>query len=133
MIYIARKTEYEFTHVHLVSSNPLKAAEFYEKAFGAKRESTREMPGGGISVNLSLGETPIRIKPDIGQTIDDNPRKRRGLEHFGIRTDDIDAAVSNLKKMGIQFLQMDPVSPTAKSVFLMGPDNVMIEVSPVNP
>ena len=117
---------YKYNHVHLVSSNPLKAAEFYEKAFGAKRETTREVPGG-VSVGLSLGETRILIKPDIGQTVDDNPRKRRGLEHFGLRVDDIDAAIADLKAKGVE---LEPVSPQSKSVYLMAPDNVMLEVSP---
>ncbi len=121
--------QYKYNHVHLVSNDPLKAAEFYEQAFNAKREAVRQAPGGGTSVALSLEGTRILIRPviDDSQSADDNPRQRRGLEHFGLRVDDIDAAVADLKAKGIK---LEPASPQSKSVYLMAPDNVMVEVSP---
>lgn len=121
--------QYRYNHIHLVSANPIKAAEFYEQVFNAKRESVGQTPGGGTSVALSIEGTRILIRPvrDASQSADDNPRRRRGLEHFGLRVDDIDAAVTNLKAKGIE---LEPVSAQSKSVFLMAPDNVMIEVSP---
>jgi len=47
---------YAYDHVHLISSDPVKAAEFYEKAFGAKRTNISTHADGAISVMLSLLE-----------------------------------------------------------------------------
>ncbi len=58
------------------------------------------------------------------------PKKRRGLEHFGLSVDDMNAAVAYIKSKGIKFLEEPRISlPSGNTVaFLMAPDNVMIEL-----
>ena len=53
---------YAYDHVHLISSDPVKAAEFYEKAFGAKRTNISTHADGAISVMLSLTGTKLLIQ-----------------------------------------------------------------------
>lgn len=124
--------QYMYDHVHLISPNPVKTAEFYEQAFGASRVAAGQYPGGGSRVELHLEGTRLLIRTpvDPGGTAEDAPGTRHGLEHFGIRTDDIEAAVADLKAKGVRFIQDISQSPATGSriAFLMAPDNVMIEL-----
>ncbi|MFC1847412.1 VOC family protein [Chloroflexota bacterium] len=114
---------YQFDHVHLMSPDPLKTIEFYEKMFGAKKVSTRELPDGRVTANLNLNGTTILItqpRSDSSQT---------GLGHFGIRTDDLETAVKELKASGVNFTQeVTEIRPGFKISFLLAPENVSIEL-----
>ncbi len=48
------KPNYWYDHVHLISSDPVKTAEFYEKMFDARRVSVSELGAGRVSVELDL-------------------------------------------------------------------------------
>ncbi len=124
--------QYVYDHVHLVSPDPRRAAAFYERAFNAKLVAEGKYPEGGTRVELELGGTRLLIRSPrgTGQSTEDAPVKRLGLEHFGVRVDNIEAAVAELKAKGIKLLEEIRVSaPTgAKIAFLMAPDNVMIEI-----
>jgi lactoylglutathione lyase len=114
---------YQFDHIHLMSPDPLKTAEFYEKMFQARRVSARELDGGRVVVNLDLNGTTILISPSGGDA------SQSGLAHFGIRTDDLEAAVKELKDSGIVFTQeITEVRPDFKISFLTAPENVTIEL-----
>ena len=123
---------YMYDHVHLISPNPVKTAEFYEHAFGATRVAAGQYPEGGSRVELSLEGTRLLIRTPVDPSgnADDAPGTRHGLEHFGIRTDDIESAVAELKAKGVHFIEdIQRSSATgAKIAFLMAPDNVMIEL-----
>ncbi|MFC1897328.1 VOC family protein [Chloroflexota bacterium] len=122
---------YWFGHIHLVSHDPLKAAEFYEEMFNAKRVNVRELGVGRVSVGLDIKGIRLMIMSarDESQSAEDSPKKRYGLEHFGLYTDNLDAAVANLKAKGVRFVEEISVgSAGSKIAFLMAPDNVMIEL-----
>lgn len=120
-------------HIHFVTLDPMKLAAFYEKAFGAKITSTRIHPNGGVSVSLDLGGTRLAIMvPDALDKRDPpgNPRKRLGLEHLGVRTDDIEAVVKNSVDEGATIIQnITEVRPGHRVAFIMAPENTLIEVS----
>lgn len=123
--------KYFYDHVHLIASDPVKAAEFYEKAFGAKRVSVTPGPDGTTAVELSLTGTRLLIRNAVASDAraPDSPRKHLGLEHWGIRTDNIDVTAKNLKAMGVQFVQeVTEARPGMKMAFVMAPDNVLIEI-----
>ena len=85
---------YWHQHVHLVSPDPLKAAEFYEKMFGAKRTCVEKVIGGRILVALDLNGSAIRITypkqpPESAPALTGN---RYGIWHFAIGTDRTHAA-----------------------------------------
>ena len=122
---------YWFGHVHLVSHDPLKTAQFYEMAFDAKQGAVTSRPDGGVTVRLNIEGIIILIMSarDESQSAEDSPKKRYGLEHFGLYTDNLDAAVADLKAKGVRFVEEIRVAPSgAKIAFLMAPDNVMIEL-----
>lgn len=123
--------KYQFSHIHLVSPDPLKAAEFYEMAFGAKKVSVGKFPDGGDRVELNLGGIRLLLRPprNAAQAAQDKPRQRQGLEHFGLSTDNIEAAITDLKAKGVQFQDELAATPAGvKMAFIIAPDNVSIEL-----
>ena len=95
-------------HIHIVTLDPMKLAAFYEKAFGAKITRTGTLPNGGVSVSLDLGGTRLAIMvPDTPDKRDPsvNPHKHFGMEHLGVRTDDIEAVVKNSVAEGATIMQ----------------------------
>ena len=122
---------YWYDHVHLISPDPVKTAEFYERMFNAKRVSVRELGVGRVSVELDLNGSRVlvmsrRVQPE---TAPSSPETDCGLEHFGIRTDNLEAAVADLKAKGVQFKEeIREVRPGVKISFLWAPENVLIEL-----
>ena len=122
---------YWFDHVHLISPNPEKTAEFYEKAFDAKRVAVTLRPDGRVSVELNIKGARLLIMSarDESQSAEDSPKKRYGLEHLGLQTDNLDAAVADLKAKGVRFVEEIRVASSgAKYSFVLGPENVLIEL-----
>ncbi len=120
-------------HIHIVTLDPMKLAAFYEKAFGVKITRTGTLPNGGVSVSLDLGGTRLAIMvPDTPDKRDPsvNPHKHFGMEHLGVRTDDIEAVVKNSVAEGATIMQdVTEVRPGHRVAFIMAPENTMIEVS----
>ena len=120
-------------HIHIVTLDPMKLAAFYEKVFGAKITRTGTLPNGGVSVSLDLGGTRIAIMvPDTPDKRDlpDNPHKHFGLEHLGVRTDDAESLLKRAVAEGATIMQ-NVGPPGVKLVYLMTPENIMIEVTEV--
>lgn len=116
-------TDYQFDHIHLNSPDPQETAEFYEKMFGAERVSAHELGGGRVTVNLSLNGTTILISQPRGDSA------QPGLAHFGIRTNDLEAAIEELKAKGVPFtMDMTEVRPGFRISFLTAPESVPIEL-----
>lgn len=117
-------------HVHLISRDPSKTAEFYESMFGAKRTGVRQLEGGGTIINLDLHGMGIFVMSPRSKPLTSNlPQTGYALEHFGLRTDDLDTAVKELKKKGVKFI-MDimEVNPSLKTSFFIDPENVPVEL-----
>ena len=122
---------YCYDHIHLISPDPVKTAEFYERMFNAKRVSVTEHGAGRVSVALDLNGSRVlvmnpRVQPETGPSARvDN----YGLEHFGIRTNDLETAVADLKAKGVKFKEEIRVASSgAKISFLWAPENVLIEL-----
>ncbi|HSW58808.1 MAG TPA: VOC family protein [Dehalococcoidales bacterium] len=115
--------DYNFEHVHLISENPLKSAEFYVKYLGAVQESVMNMPGGAKAVRLKIKDSLIIISP---------PRVSPpvfGLDHFGLTTDNMQASVAELKAAGCTF-RGEPVElfPGTNIAFFWTPERVLVEL-----
>ena len=123
-------SNYYFDHLHQVTPNPEKAAQFYVNMFDAKVLNTQSTPDGRVLISMELGGAPVSlISPTTQNQEAPTPPKYYGFHHFGIRTDDINTAVSELKAKGVEFTQeiSEPI-PGIRMTFLLGPDNVPIEL-----
>ncbi len=115
--------KYWFDHIHLMSPDPVKTAEFYEKMFGAEQVGKRDLGDGRVFVNLNLNGTTILVSSPRG---DDT---RTGLHHYGIRTDSLDKAVDELKAKGVKFTQeITEIRPGFKISYFLAPENVSVEL-----
>ena len=122
---------YWYDHIHLISPDPLRTAQFYESMFNAERVSTRELPDGRTSVELNLNgsrilltQRPVQPESAFMQSVTGS-----GLEHFAIRTDNLEAAVADLKAKGVQFRdEIRVIRPGVKISFLWAPENVLVEL-----
>jgi len=122
---------YGYDHIHLVSPDSLKTAEFYEKMFNAKRVSVTDSGGGRVSVVLDLNGSRLLIKSGNvkTETAPGSSEPAHGLEHFGIVTDDLETAVAELKAKGVKFRdEIREIRPGVKISFLWAPENVLIEL-----
>ena len=123
--------KYWYDHVHLMSPDPSKTAQFYEQMFGAKMGDTRTFPDGRISVALDLnGQSILILQPkDQSKSATIAAVNNYGLEHFGIRTDNLEVAVKELKAKGVKFqMEITVPRPGIKIAFLWAPENVLIEL-----
>ena len=120
---------YSHDHVHLASPAPLKTAEFYESRFNAKRLAMTTLPDGRTSITLDLNGARIMIVERRAQAPSVPPGTGIGLDHFGIKTDDIEATVAELKANGVKFRdEIRQPSPGIKIAFFWAPDDVLIEL-----
>ena len=115
--------DYWLDHIHLMSPDPVKTAEFYKKMFAAKRVSMRDEGDGRAMAKLDLNGITILINQRTGDST------RVGLVHFGIRTDNLDEAVAAMKAEGVEFTQdIREIRPDFKISFLKAPEDVPIEL-----
>ncbi len=125
--------KYWFDHVHLLSQNPSATADFYAKTFGAERIASKLADGRTLESVIfdgpSIKVTPPRAQPLVPNTLPDGC----GLEHFGLRTDNIEEAVADLKAKGLKCVQeIKAINPTIKIAFFVSPEDVLIELLEVS-
>ena len=124
---------YAINHVHIRSSDPHASASWYEKHFGAKILSAREVMPGTITVSMEL-DGPVRL--NISSQLAGSPPERAeaelnrlGLEHFGFNTEDLEADLERLKAAGVRIvLPLTEVTGGTHLAYIEGPDDVLIEL-----
>ena len=121
---------YWYDHIHLVSPDPVKTAQFYQSMFGAKLTDTRQLADGRTGVALDLNGARVLIINQKNQPESASPPGAGyGIGHFGIRTDNLEVAVEDLKANGVKFTEEIRIArPGVKISFLLGPENVLIEL-----
>ena len=124
--------KYWLGHVHLFGPEPIKTSQFYEKMFNAKILLTRKSPDGNVHIDLDINGLRILLVSERKAGPEAMPSRsevRFGLEHFGIETDNIEAAVEELKAKGAEFRnEIRVVRPGVKVTYLWAPENVPIEL-----
>jgi catechol 2,3-dioxygenase-like lactoylglutathione lyase family enzyme len=119
-----------FDHIHLVSSDPVAAAQWYVEKLGGTLVSTAVVRSAP-QVLLALEGATIIIR---GKRTGEDPNERQGLQwgidHFGFGVrGDLDAYCDELRRKGVKFT-IDPMNfgPDLRIAFLQAPDGVIIEL-----
>ena len=123
---------YEFDHVHLKSPDPKATADWYVSAFGFKILSDAVRPWGdrfircetsdGALVNISSARTDEKM----GEA---DASAHYGLEHIGIKVEDMGAEIERLSSMGAKLME-GPVDVTGGPIiaFIKAPGGVRLEL-----
>ena len=124
--------DYEFDHVHLKAVDPGAAADWYVRAFDFRIISdavrlwgdrfVRCETSDGTVVNISGARTDEKMG-------DADASAHWGLEHFGIKVDDIDAEIARLTGLGAQLMEGPVSAPNGPRIaFIKAPGGVRIEL-----
>ena len=123
---------YDLDHVHIKVEDPGAVVGWYVKAFGFKivSDSTRIWgdrfirceASNGVVVNISGARTAEKMGSADASA-------HWGLEHFGIKVDDIDAEIERLSGLGAKLME-GPVSVPGGPIiaFIKAPGGVRIEL-----
>ena len=121
---------YTYDHIHLRTRNPEATTKYYHDMFGAKIIESVQSDGQS-RVDLDLNGLTIFVARVA--TEDDVPvppaDPYMGLDHFGLRVDNLDEAAADLKSKGAEF-SMEPrdLRPGVRIAFVRAPDGVRIEL-----
>jgi catechol 2,3-dioxygenase-like lactoylglutathione lyase family enzyme len=138
-----------FDHVHLLSEDPIAAAEWYVKEFGLRRRSpdppSREARyrcgrQTAPSVALMMDDVSIIIYP-VGNAKAAFPDAWKGrdslessqghaIDHLGFSVENLDKTLERLKGDGVKVMeeQRSQFGGKLKFAFIEGPDHIRIEV-----
>ena len=119
---------YSYDHIHLRSLEPMETARYFEQMFGAKiLESVQS--DGQSRIDLDINGLIIFIARAKAEEPAGPVEPHLGLDHFGLRVDDIAAAVADLKAKGAVFsIEPHQFRPGLKIAFVNAPGDVRIEL-----
>jgi catechol 2,3-dioxygenase-like lactoylglutathione lyase family enzyme len=121
---------YSYDHIHLRSRDPRATAEYYERMFGARIIESIQSDGQpriDLDINgLTVFIAQVATDADMATAPAD---PHLGLDHFGLRVDNLDTAVAELKQRGATFTtEPRTIRPGVKIAFIQCPDNVRVEL-----
>jgi lactoylglutathione lyase len=123
-------TEFRYDHVHLRSPNPDETAHYYNRMFGA--EVIKSVMSNGLErTDIKLGGQMFFIAqvPPEAALADKPEGSFVGLDHLGLRVNDIDKVCDELKAKGAEFtVEPRTIRPGVRIAFVRGPQNVLIEL-----
>ena len=119
---------YTYDHIHLRSRDPMETAQYFNKMFDAEIiESVQS--DGQPRVDLDLNGLTIFIARADENTPTGPVDPHLGLDHFGLKVDNLDSAVAELKGRGAEFaVEPYALRPGLRIAFVRGPDDVRIEL-----
>ena len=121
---------YRYDHMHVRSRDVKKTAEYYRDVFDAEIVESIQSDGkprtdldlNGLTIFIAAVSPEAATPPAPAQPY-------VGLDHFGLRVDDMDEAVAELKRRGATFtLEPRTIRPGVRIAFVQAPDNVRIEL-----
>lgn len=121
---------YTYDHIHLRTRDPEGTARYYNEMFGAEILNLVQSDGQN-RVDLDLNGLAIFIaRVGAGDDIPVPPADpHMGLDHFGLRVDNLDVAAVDLKSKGAEFsLEPKDLRPGVRIAFVRAPDDVRIEL-----
>ncbi len=121
---------YTYDHIHLRTADPEATAEYYRTMFGAEIIES-DQPDGQKLIDLDINGLAIFIaRVSQGEDVLPGPSDPHlGLDHFGLRVDDLDEAAAELRRRGADFtMEPSTIRPGVKIAFVRAPDGVRIEL-----
>jgi lactoylglutathione lyase len=115
---IGQTVHYRFNHRHLIVADVAKTVAFYKDTLGAKKVQEMEFRGRPI-VRLELDGLPLTISQQIHTGVGN---------HIGLAVDDFEAAVTELRAKGVQFIVEPTDMGSAKFAFIQDAAGTTLEI-----
>jgi glyoxylase I family protein len=122
---------YRLHHIHLVCSDLEKSLRFFTETLGGKLLARRKF-GTADGATIDLAGAPIYLRAIRADEAAGGAAAACGYHHLGLAVDDLDAAHAQLTAEGYVFTTPPTVIPTGKMAFVLGPDNIVIELMQEN-
>lgn len=121
---------YTYDHIHLRTRNPQATIQYYQDMFDAEPvESVQSDGKPRVDLNLNGLTIFIAAVPAEADLPSAPSQPYIGLDHLGLRVDDLDAATAELKRRGATFIvEPKTIRPGVRIAFIQGPDDVRIEL-----
>ena len=119
-----------FDHVHIISQDPLTAADWYVTHLGGKIAARAEVRGAPQIAVAFEGATILIRGRRSGETVSAKAGLQWGTDHFGFGVaGDFDGFCRQLKDRGVVF-SLDPMDfgPSLRIAFIQAPDGVSVEL-----
>ena len=119
---------YGIEHIHIIAEDPRRSARWWAETFGAEILPERK-DGSMLFAPVLLGGVKINIstpRPD-GDAGPPAPLPHYGLEHLGIRVDDIRRTLRVFEEQGLEIYERKR-TPIYEIAFVAGPDGVCLEL-----
>lgn len=119
---------YRFDHIHLRSPDPEAAAAVWANAFGATIKG-RVQAGPWLRIVLDLAGVTLFLEQVAPGTHAPPAPPFLGLEHIGLGTADLDAAIADLAAKGVPLVSgpSEP-RPGVRIAFFAMPDGARVEL-----
>ena len=129
-----------FDHVHIISKEPDKSAQWYVDMLDARMTSEQQVRGA-LQVGVELGGVTILLR---GKRVGENPNLASPIQHFGdysshnewgvdhlgfIYQGDLKKFCDEIRERGVTFA-VEPIEflPGTTICYVSAPDNVTIEL-----
>lgn len=125
---------YAIEHLAIRCRDINASVDYFQRLFGAQVILQRYLTNERRIVFLRLGDTMLELM-SMGKAAEPvDPREHYGVHHIGIKTNDFESAVKELKAKGADFLG-EPFEPTPgiKLVFIREPNGAVIELAQRDP
>ena len=93
---------YTYDHIHLLSEDPMATAQYFNRMFDAAIVESVQTDGQP-RVDLDLNGLVIFIARTAPGTRPGADHPHQGLDHFGLKVADLEAAAAELKAKGAEF------------------------------
>lgn len=125
-----------WSHTALNCADLARTEDFYARWFGFGRARVVRMPDGAQIVFLRNGAALLELfgaAPGAGPDREpDGPHRAGAVRHIAFQTDDVDAFLAGMgdaAQVTLGPLGFDDVIPGWRTVWLLDPDGVVVEVS----
>ncbi len=119
---------YSYDHIHLRSRQPMETAQYFNQMFDARIVESIQSDGQP-RIDLDLNGLTIFIAQADNTTPEGPADPHLGLDHFGLRVDNLAEAAADLKAKGAEFsTEPRDLRPGVKIAFVRAPGDVRIEL-----
>ena len=121
-------TTYTYDHIHLRSRDPMATAQYFNKMFDAKILESVQTDGQS-RIDIDVNGLMIFIAAADDTTPAGPVDPHLGLDHFGLRVENLAQAAAELKEKGAEFsVEPKDLRPGLKIAFVRAPGDVRIEL-----